>query len=80
MGGTNPEELLRSAQPALGDRQARLADAEALIPRDAGLIDAAERRIRVVVMDDVLALLERRTVAGAVPYRGRGRGGGVHGP
>ena len=56
-----------SVHAAFCHRSAGLTDAEALVPGDASLVDAAEPGVRVVVTDDVLALLERRAVAGAVP-------------
>jgi len=40
-----------------------LADREALVPRDAGLVDAAERGVRVGLVHDVLALLEVEAAA-----------------
>ena len=44
------------------DGHTGLAGSEALVPRHARLVDAAEGGVGIVVVDDVLALLEREAV------------------
>jgi len=58
--GAPPSHFLRRVlgHAALRDGHAGLAGREALVPRHVRLVDAAERSIGIVVVDDVLALLE----------------------
>jgi hypothetical protein len=62
--------------------EARLAHGEPLVPGHTGLVDAAERRVGIVVVDDVLALVEPEAAAARVEPRQRpdGRRGTVGRP
>ena len=53
---------LPSAHASLSNRGAGLADRQALVPGDVGLVDAAQRSVSVVLPDDVLALFEGEAV------------------